>query len=65
MQRTKRHKEKGSIALEYVLVTTFATILAIALLGMVTKISKEKLQKMATKLGFDVEAVDLDPLADI
>ena len=55
--------EKGSIALEYVLVTTFTTVLAIALLGMITHVSKDQLQKLATKLGFDMGTVELDPFS--
>ncbi len=61
MKQNKNSNEKGSIALEYVLVTTFATVLAIALLGMVTHVSQDQIQKLATKLGFDMGRVDLDP----
>ncbi len=61
MKRIQDPKEKGSIALEYVLVTTFATVAAIAMLGIVTHVSKDQLQKLASKLGFDMGAVELDP----
>jgi len=54
----KRASQKGGVALEYVLVTSFATILALALLGIATTTSKGQLLKMATKLGFEVEGVE-------
>ena len=53
--------EKGSVALEYVLVTTFATVLAIAMLGVVTSLTKEQLRKMSEKVGLDMDTVEFDP----
>ncbi len=55
-----RQRQKGSVALEYVIITTFTTIVAIALLGLVTTLTKEKLHAMSEKLGIDTDEVNID-----
>ena len=43
--------ERGAAALEYILVSTFAAVVTISALGFVSKIIKEELATMASKLG--------------
>lgn len=47
-------KEKGGVALEYILVTTFAALATSLTLGIMTSIAKKKVTSLADK--FDVEA---------
>lgn len=46
--------EKGGVALEYILVTTFAAIATTVVLGIMGSIAKKKVSSLAEK--FDVEA---------
>ena len=63
-QSQKTHHQKsyqfGGAAMEYILVTTFATVIGIAALGFVGKVMKDKLSSMAGKLGVTTEDIDTD-----
>ncbi len=48
-------KEKGGAALEYVLVSTFATVVAISLIGFASRFLQEKVNAVAEKLGIASE----------
>ena len=52
--------QKGSAALEYVLVTTCASILALALMGIAAKITKSKLAEISSRS--EVEQLELNGL---
>ncbi len=54
--------EKGGVALEYVLVTTFATLATTILLAVLAGITKEKVAELADKLEVDVDYKDFDKL---
>ena len=55
-----KETQKGSAALEYLIVTTFATIAAIVLLGVVSHLTKEKIESIKGKLGVDISEIDLN-----
>ena len=50
--------EKGSVALEYILVTTFAAALTLAMIGLTKKILQEKIQETAQALGLEIPEID-------
>lgn len=56
--------QKGGVALEYVLVTTFAAIVSIAALGFVGTMMKEKITSVAEKMGVEVQELNLNPFKD-
>lgn|GEM_PF-3466192 len=58
--RRGRQKAAGSVALEYVLVSTFGLLVAVASIGFVGKMFKDRLDKMAEKLGLDATDIDFD-----
>lgn len=53
-------KCRGGIALEYVLVTTFATLATMILLGVLATIAKQKVTALADKMEVDIEDVKFD-----
>ena len=61
MEEQKRHNEKGGVALEYVLVTTFAAIAAIALLTVMGTIAKNKISKLSEKVKMPIEDFEINP----
>lgn len=48
-------KERGSVALEYVIVSSFALVVAIATVAVVTQLSKRQIREMGERLGLDLE----------
>ena len=50
----------GSVALEYVLVSTFATVVGIALLGISAHMFKHKLDSLLEKLAIDHEEFEFN-----
>ncbi len=62
--RVPRPREKGGVALEYLLVTTFAAIASISLLGFMGTMTKKKLESFAKKLDVSIEDVELNPFKD-
>ena len=50
-RRQNPGSQSGAAALEYILVSTFAAVVAIAALGFVGKVVREQLTAMASKLG--------------
>ncbi|MBI2602560.1 MAG: hypothetical protein HYW48_05855 [Deltaproteobacteria bacterium] len=58
MERARRCR--GGIALEYVLVTTFATLATMILLGVLATIAKDKITTLAEKMEVDIDDVQLD-----
>ena len=57
------HPERGAAALEYILVSTFAAVVTISALGFVSKIIKEELATMASKLGSSEQPEISNPFA--
>jgi len=53
-------KIAGSAALEYVLVSTFGLLAAVASIAFVGKMFKDKMDKMGEKLGLEASDIDLD-----
>ena len=60
MNHKKRRRTAGSAALEYVLVSTFGLLAAVAAIGFVGKMFKDRLEKMSEKLGIEATELDLD-----
>lgn len=58
--RCKKNPEYGGAAMEYILVTTFATVVGIAALGFIGGVIKEKLNDMADQLGVEAEEFEID-----
>ena len=56
-----RGHQKGGAALEYLLVSTFATIATITILGMIAKVSKTRLEELKGKMGLDYEVNEINP----
>ena len=46
----------GGAAIEYILVSLFATVFTVTAIGFVSKVIKEKVTEMQTKLGVNIEA---------
>ena len=61
---SSKNRQFGGAALEYVLVTTFATLTGLAALGFVGKMIKEKMEVMADRLGVEIDGIDWDPFSD-
>lgn len=57
-------KRRGGAAIEYIIVSTFATAISVAAVMFIGKLLREKLSAMSEKLGIDVGELDLDPFAD-
>ena len=61
----KKFGSHGGAALEYLMVSTFAAVVAIAALSFLGGVVKEQLTTMAAKLGVDApDDLDLDPFGD-
>lgn len=60
-QLRKIHSQTGGAAIEYIIVSTFATILAIAAITFVTTTIKDKLTSLEDKIGisFDDESLNV------
>lgn len=54
------NKEKGGLALEYVLVTTFAAIAATLVLGVLGAIAKKKGEELAKKYNVEFDFSELE-----
>ena len=54
--------ERGGAALEYVLVSAFATALSLAALAIVGRLAKDELSKIAEHYGLNVDTTELDQL---
>ena len=57
----KKDYNHGGAALEYLLVSTFATIATITILGLIANISKEKLEQLRGKINLDYEIKEINP----
>lgn len=56
-----RKREYGGAALEYLMVSTFAAVVAIAALGFLGTVVKEQLTKLGDRLGVEADPdLDLD-----
>ena len=56
-----KDNRKGGAALEYLLVSTFATIATITILGMIAQLSKKRLEELKGKMGLDYEINEINP----
>jgi hypothetical protein len=61
IQTKDKTSQSGGVALEYLLVTTFAAITGIAALGIAGSIIKDKIENMAKKLEIPIEDVSFNP----
>lgn len=59
LRRALAH-DRGGVALEYILVTTFSAILSLAALGYIGTVVKDKLSTLVEKMGSSVEVSDID-----
>ena len=59
----KIKQQCGAAALEYILVSTFAAVVTVAALGFVSKVIKDELTTMASKLGISEVPDITNPLA--
>ncbi len=60
----KRRSQFGGAAMEYVVVSTFALLVAVAGIGFVGKLFQEKMQAISEKLGVDAGDFDLPHLLE-
>ena len=58
VKKKKALEQTGSIALEYVLVSTFATVIGMALLGLAGHILKQKVDYIMDKLSIEYEGIE-------
>lgn len=58
----KHSTERGGAAIEYIIVSTFALLLAIAGVTFVGKTIKEKMKSMEDKLGISMDGADFEIL---
>lgn len=59
-----QNDEKGGVALEYILVSTFAAIATTIVLGVLTSIAKKKIQGLADKYHVESDMSDFNLLKD-
>jgi Flp pilus assembly pilin Flp len=60
----QKTKNAGGAAIEYLIVSIFATVISITVVGVVAKISKEKLHILSDKIGIDLDDLDWNPFED-
>ena len=66
MSRREAHGLRaGSVAFEYLLVSLFALVVGMAMLGLAAKLTAEHLQKLMDKTGVELDQKELDPWRDI
>ena len=58
-----RQRNRGGATLEYILVSTFATILTVAALTYLAGVFSDRLDLLSSKLGIDIEFADFDFLS--
>lgn len=58
-QYLEQQGEKGSIALEYVLITVFATLLSVALLAGASSFIREKASALEQSQGISIDIPDI------
>ena len=63
-RRRRNGAQRGAAALEYIMVSTFAAVMALAAMAFVGKVVKEELTKLGSRLGVDAEVGDLSPFGD-
>lgn len=61
--RILSHNSNGGATLEYILVSTFATILTVAALTYLSGVFSDRLDLLSSKLGVDIEFEDFDFLS--
>ncbi len=54
MSATK-NKQKGGVALEYILVSAFAAVASTLILGVIGGITKQKLEQLKEKFGIEAD----------
>jgi hypothetical protein len=57
--------QRGGVVLEYLLITLFATILTVSLLGASAQIFREKIEKLAEQAGVKIDSLQFNPFAGI
>ena len=53
-------KSSGGVAIEYIIITTFATAISIAAIGFIAKAFESKLQTMSQKLNIQMSDDDMN-----
>ena len=61
--RISQRNINGGATLEYILVSTFATILTVAALTYLSGVFSDRLDLLSSKLGVDIEFEDFDFLS--
>jgi hypothetical protein len=61
MQSLHPNPESGGAALEYIIVSIFGLLLAVAAIAFVGQAAKEKLKGLEDKLGIEFDADALNP----
>ncbi len=51
-------KEKGAAALEYIIVSAFGVLLSLTAIAFLTKVAKEKFEKISVKTGVSADGLD-------
>jgi len=54
-------KEYGGVALEYLIVTIFASLLSIILLSIVSDLTQKKITELAQKFDFEMSEFEINP----
>ncbi len=61
--RISQRNSNGGATLEYILVSTFATIMTVAALTYLSGVFSDRLDLLSSKLGVDIEFEDFDFLS--
>ena len=55
LKTDKSKKESGSITMEYIIISTFVLAISVAAITMVSKMFKERMERINDKLGLENE----------
>lgn len=57
-------QQRGGVALEYILVSTFITISGMVIIGIASQIIKEKVYHISKKLDLNLEEINWNPFTE-
>jgi hypothetical protein len=55
----RKNSSEGSVTMEYIIVSSFALLVSISAVTWIGKVIKERVEKMATKVGSDAAEFDV------
>lgn len=64
MREKKEKREAGGVALEYILVSSFAALATTALLSIMGKVAHKKMDSIKEKFGIEAELNELQEFLD-